>query len=47
MEIKKDICQNYWNIVGLVHWDDRRDGVREGGRGFWIVNTCTPLADLC
>ena len=33
---------------GLVHWDDPEgwDG-REVGEGFWMGNTCTPMADLC
>ena len=32
----------------LVHWDDPEgwDG-EEGGRGFSLGNTCTPLADSC
>ena len=31
MEIKKDICQNYWNIMGLVHWNDPEGWYGEGG----------------
>ena len=34
--------------LGLVHWDDPEgwDG-EEGGRGFRMRNTCTPVADSC
>ena len=29
--------------LGLVHWDDQRDGMgREVGGGFRMGNTCTP-----
>ena len=32
--------------LGLVHWDDQRDGMgREGGGGFRMGNTCMPVAD--
>ena len=33
---------------GLVHWDDPEgwDG-GEGGEGFRMGNTCTPIADSC
>ena len=34
--------------LGLVHWDDLRDGMgREVGGGFRMGNTCTPMADSC
>ena len=33
--------------LGLVHWDDQRDGMgREEGGGFRMGNTCIPVADL-
>ena len=33
---------------GLVHWDDPRGWDGEGGRrGFWIGNTCMPVAASC
>ena len=33
-------------ILGLVHWDDPRDGMgREEGGGFRMGNTCIPVAD--
>ena len=32
--------------LGLVHWDDQRDGMgREKGGGFRMGNTCIPVAD--
>ena len=32
--------------LGLVHWDDQRDGTgREVGEGFRMGNMCTPMAD--
>ena len=32
--------------LGLVHWDDCRDGVgREEGGGFRMGNTCIPVVD--
>ena len=32
--------------LGLVHWDDQRDGMgREEGGGFRMGNTCIPVAD--
>ena len=32
--------------LGLVHWDDQRDGMgREVGGGFRMGNTCIPVAD--
>ena len=32
--------------LGLVHWDDHRDGMgREEGGGFRMGNTCIPVAD--
>ena len=32
--------------LGLVHWDDQRDGMgREEGGGFRIGNTCIPVAN--
>ena len=32
--------------LGLVHWDDPRDGMgREEGGGFRMGNTCIPAAD--
>ena len=32
--------------LGLVHWDDPRDGMgREEGGGFRMGNTCIPVAD--
>ena len=35
-------------ILGLVHWDDQRDGMwREVGGGFRMGNTCTPMVDAC
>ena len=34
--------------LGLVHWDDQRDGKGwEVGGGFRMGNTCTPMADAC
>ena len=34
--------------LGLVHWDDPEGWYREGGRrGFWMGNTCIPVADSC
>ena len=31
---------------GLVHWDDPGDGMRrEVEGGFWMGNTCIPVAD--
>ena len=34
--------------LGLVHWDDPEGWYgREGGGGFRIENTCTPMADSC
>ena len=34
--------------LGLVHWDDPRDGMgREVGGGFSMGNTFTPVADSC
>ena len=33
---------------GLVWWDDPGGGMgREVGGGFWMGNTCVPVADLC
>ena len=33
---------------GLVHWDDPEGWDGEGGgRGFRMVNTCTPMAGSC
>ena len=33
---------------GLVHWDDPGVWDEEGGwRGFWMGNTCAPMADSC
>ena len=34
--------------TGLVHWDDpgEWDG-EEVGDGFWMGNTCAPMADSC
>ena len=33
---------------GLVHWDDPEEWYgEEGGRGFRMGNTCTPMADSC
>ena len=33
---------------GLVHWDDPGDGMRrEVEGGFWMGNTCVPVADSC
>ena len=32
--------------LGLVHWDDQRDGMgRDEGGGFRMGNTCIPVAD--
>ena len=32
--------------LGLVHWDDQRDGMgREEGGGFRMGNTCIPEVD--
>ena len=32
--------------LGLVHWDDQRDGMgREEGGRFRMGNTCMPVAD--
>ena len=37
---------HYTGCLGLVHWDDPRDGVgREEGGGFRMGNTCIPVAD--
>ena len=34
--------------LGLVHWDDQRDGTgKEVGGGFRMGNTCIPVADSC
>ena len=34
--------------LGLVHWDDQRDGMgREEGGGFRMGNTCIPAVDSC
>ena len=34
--------------LGLVHWDDQRDGTgREEGGGFRMGNTCIPAVDSC
>ena len=34
--------------LGLVHWDDQRDGPgREEGEGFRMENTCIPVTDSC
>ena len=34
--------------LGLVHWDDQRDGTRrEAGGGFRMGSTCTPVVDSC
>ena len=34
--------------LGLVHWDDLRDGTgREVGGGFRMGSTCTPVVDSC
>ena len=34
--------------LGLVHWDDQRDGTgKEVGGGFRMGNMCTPVADSC
>ena len=34
--------------LGLVHWDDPEGWCgEEGGRGFRIGNTCTPMVDSC
>ena len=34
--------------LGLVHRDDQRDDTRrEGGGGYRMGNTCTPLAGSC
>ena len=33
--------------LGLVHWDDQREGMgREDRGGLRIGNTCIPVADL-
>ena len=33
---------------GLVPWDDLGDEMgREVGGGFWMGNTCVPVADSC
>ena len=33
---------------GLEHWDDPEGWDEEGGgRGFRMVNTCTPMTDSC
>ena len=32
---------------GLVHWDDPEGWYGEGGGGFRMGNTCTPVADSC
>ena len=33
---------------GLVHWDDHGGGMgRDLRGGFWMGNTCVPMADLC
>ena len=34
--------------LGLVHWDDQRDGMgREEGGGFRMGNMCIPVVDSC
>ena len=34
--------------LGLVHWDDPEGWYGEGsGRGLWMGNKCTPVADSC
>ena len=34
--------------LGLVHWDDQKDGMgREVGGVFRMGDTCTPMADSC
>ena len=34
--------------LGLVHWDDLRDGMgREVGGGFRMGSTCIPVVDSC
>ena len=34
--------------LGLVHWDDQRDGTgREEGGGFRMGNTCILVVDSC
>ena len=34
--------------LGLVHWNDpERWDEKEGGRGFRMGNTCTPMVDSC
>ena len=34
--------------LGLVHWDDQRDGMgRKVGWGFRMGNTCIPVANSC
>ena len=34
--------------LGLVHWDDQRDGTgREVGGSFRMGNMCTSVADSC
>ena len=37
----------YKNRFGLVHWDDPEGWYGEGGGGFRMGNTCTPVADSC
>ena len=41
-------CQSRFDTecLGLVHWDDQRDGMgREEGGGFRMGNTCIPVTD--
>ena len=33
--------------LGLVHWDDPEGWYGEGGVGFRMGNTCTPVVDAC
>ena len=32
---------------GMVHWDDPGAWDGELGGGFWMGNTCVPMADSC
>ena len=44
----KTIPKQDTGSLGMVHWDDPEGWYgEEGGRGFRMGNTCTPVADAC
>ena len=47
----KQIASPGWmhetGCLGLVHWDDPEGWDGEGGWGFRMGNTCTPMVDSC